>query len=96
VTASVLPRQWFLVECYAPGIERTAVQSAGLRARAASAELREEGHAVEYLGALLVPEDEVVFHIFSSGSACTVHEASVRACVAHERVVESIAVGARF
>jgi hypothetical protein len=44
VTASVLPRQWFLVECYVPGIERM----------------------------------------------------SVRASVAHKRVVASIAVGARF
>jgi hypothetical protein len=86
----------FLVECYAPGIERGAVQSAGDRARAASAALRDEGHAVEYLGALLVPGDEVVFHFFNSDSACTVHEASARACVAYERVVESIAVGARL
>ena len=94
MTASVVPRQSFLVECYAPGVERAAVQSAGERARAASAQLREEGRAVEYLGALLVPGDDLVFHVFSSDSACTVHEASVRACVAYERVVESIALGA--
>jgi hypothetical protein len=93
MTASETLSRTYLVECYAPGIERAEVESAADRALAASAELREEGREVEYVGAILVPEDEVVFHIFASESAGTVREASARASVEHERVVESVAVG---
>ena len=83
----------YLVECYAPGIDRTAVESAGERALAASAELRDEGCGVEYVGALLVPADEAVFYVFASECASAVREASARAAVPFERVVESVAVG---
>jgi hypothetical protein len=91
--AWALPSHAFLVECYAPGIERAAVEEAAERARTASAELRGEGREVAYVGAILVPGDEVVFHVFSSDSADAVREASVRASVEYARVVESIALG---
>lgn len=93
MTPSATLSRTYLVECYAPGIERAEVESAADRALAASAELREEGRKVEYVGAILVPGDEVVFHIFASECAGTVREASARASVEHERVVESVAVG---
>src|SRR5437588_3570501 len=93
MTASETVSRTYLVECYAPGIERAEVESAGDRARTASAELREEGRKVEYVGAILVPGDEVVFHVFASECAAAVREASVRASFECERVVESIAVG---
>ena len=83
----------YLLECYKPGLERAEVESENDRALAASAELREEGRKVEYVGAILVPEDEVVFHVFAAESEAAVREASVRASVEYERVVESIAVG---
>src|SRR5205823_9679543 len=93
MTASASMSRTYLVECYSPGIERAEVEFAGDRARTASAELREEGRKVEYVGAILVPGDEVVFHVFASESAATVHEASVRASFAYERVVESFPIG---
>jgi hypothetical protein len=93
MTATASLSRTYLVECYAPGIERAEVEFAGDRAHAASAELREEGQKVEYVGAILVPGDEVVFHVFASECAGTVREASVRASFEYERVVESIAVG---
>jgi hypothetical protein len=83
----------YLVECYSPGIARDDVESAGSRATEASAALRGEGCRVDYVGALLVPADEVVFHVFASGCAGAVREASLRAAVEFERVVESVAVG---
>jgi hypothetical protein len=55
--------------------------------------LREEGLKVEYVGAILVPEGEVVFHVFAAESAAAVREVSARASVEYERVVESVAVG---
>ena len=83
----------YVVECYCPAIDRRAVESSGHRAMAAAAELRKEGRAVDYVGALLVPGDEVVFHFFAAKSPGTVHDASVRAGVEFERVLESIPVG---
>jgi len=93
MTASASLSGTYLVECYKPGLERVEVESAADRALTASAELREEGRKVEYVGAILVPGDEVVFHIFAAECAGTVREASVRASVEYERVVESVAVG---
>ena len=83
----------FLVECYKPGLDRAEVESAAERVVTASAELRAEGREVEYVGAILVPADEAVFHVFAAECAGTAREASLRASVQHERVVESIAIG---
>ena len=83
----------YLVECYSPGVRCQEVETAAARALAATAALQREGLAVEYVGALFVPVDEVVFHVFSSATAEAVREASVRAEVSFERVVESVAVG---
>ena len=83
----------YLVECYTPGIRRKAVEVAGARALEAAAALQAEGLSVEYVGALLVPVDEVVFHVFSSATVEAVREASKRAEVGFERVVESVPVG---
>lgn len=85
----------FLVECYTPGIERPAVEAAGRRAAAAAASMRAEGRTIEYLRALFVPGDEAVFHVFAADDADAVREAGVRADLAFERVVESIAVTPR-
>lgn len=92
MTAAETTSHTYLVECYSPGVERADVESAGERAVAVSAELRNEGCAVEYVGAILVPGDEVVFYVFASSCPGAVREASVRAAVPFERVVESVAV----
>jgi hypothetical protein len=83
----------YVVECYSPAIDRRAVEASGRRATAAAAELRSEGRGIDYVGALLVPGDEVVFHLFAATSGQAVREASLRAGVEFERVVESIPVG---
>ena len=82
-----------MVECYSPAIELRDVERSGHRATAAAAELRKNGRPVDYMGALLVPGDEVVFHLFAAKSLRTVREASMRAGVEFERVLESIPVG---
>jgi hypothetical protein len=92
VTSAELSRT-YLVECYEPGLERAEVESATDRAHAASAELRSEAQKVEYVGAILMPDDEVVFHVFIADCAATVREASRRASVVYERIVESVPVG---
>lgn len=83
----------YVVECFSPGVDGHAVRSAGERATVAVAELRSGAPAVEYLGALLLPGDEVVFHLFWATSSRAVSDASVRAGIDFERVLESIPVG---
>lgn len=77
-----------------PGGDRGAVEAAGRLLGEAAAGLRREGRDVEYLRAILMPGDEVVFHVLAASTADTVREASRRAAVEFERVVESVAVDA--
>jgi hypothetical protein len=77
----------YLVECFVPGIERTDVVAAAERVSAASAVARAAGGAIEYVAALLMPADEVVFHLFRSASADAVREACARAELPYERVL---------
>jgi hypothetical protein len=83
----------YVAECYSPAIDHRAVRSSGQRATAVGEEMRKQGRLVDYLGALLVPGDEVVFHLFAAASLTAVREASLRAGIDFERVVESIPVG---
>ena len=83
----------FLVECYVPGLPPEAMAEVSLRARRASDALRAEGRRVAYLGAVVVPNDELVFHLFSAADVELVREAAQRAELAVERIVESIVVG---
>lgn len=83
----------YLVECYTPGIEQNAIEAMAQRARDAVAALRTEGHFVEYVNAIFVPDDEVVFHTFLSDDIEAVRRASVAAEIPFERIIESVAVG---
>jgi hypothetical protein len=86
------PLRTFLAECFLPGVHASDVEAAGARARAVADELRAAGTPVEYLGALLVEQDEVVFHAFRAGTLGDALEASRRAGLPFERVVESVEV----
>ena len=85
------PRQ-FLVECFLPGVDPRDVEAAATRARAAALELRADGQAIEYLGAILLPSDEVVLHRFRADTSELVRLACERAQVAVERVTDAVAV----
>lgn len=82
----------YLVECYVPGIDKRTIEAAAERARAAALALRGEGVDVQYVNAILVPDDDVVFHVFSGQGPEMVAEASLRAEIPFERIVESVAV----
>lgn len=82
----------YLVECYSPGVRRADVESAARRAAAVSEELRHSGTPVDYTGAILLPGDEVVLHLFSSESEQGVREASERAAIAFERILETVQI----
>jgi hypothetical protein len=79
----------YLVECFVPGLERAGIIADAERVRAASAAARQAGQSIEYVAALLMPTDEVVFHMFHSSSAAVVRDACTDAHVPFERVLES-------
>lgn len=83
----------YLVECYTPGVEQSVIETTAQRARDAAENLRAEGHNVEYVNAIFVPDDEVVFHTFSSDDIESVRQVSVAAEIPFERIIESVAVG---
>ena len=85
----IVPARTYVVECFMPGVRAADVTSAARRAAAVSAQLRAEGGSVTYAGAILVPDDEVVLHLFCSDCARTVERASERAALCFERVLES-------
>jgi hypothetical protein len=82
----------FIVECFMPSVDPAAVEVASRRAGDAAAALRREGRVIEYLGAMLVPQDEVVFHRLRAPSPTIVHEAAEQAALPFERIVESVSV----
>ncbi len=87
-----MPRRTFLVECYLPSLDRGEVSAAAARADAAARALGANGDGLAYLGAMLVAQDEVVFHAFSADDAAIVDAACRQASIPFERIVESEAV----
>ena len=88
--ASGLPT--FLVEAYAAAMTRKELAAAIARAERIAGELRGDGEQVEYLGALFVPADEVVFHVVAARDIGLVRALCSRSAVTSERIVESILI----
>lgn len=76
----------FMVECLWPDVTEELAAEVGERARSVAVEVTREGSPVEYVGSILVPEDDVVFYLFESLSAEAVRAASERARIPFERV----------
>jgi hypothetical protein len=78
----------FLVETYTPA----AAVLAEIEARTcrAAAELEREGRPVRYVRSIFVPADETCFHLFEAASADAVRDASERAGLSPQRIVEAI------
>lgn len=83
----------FFVECLASPADEASVIRGRNRLRSACADIRDAGTAIEYLGALLVPEDELVLHMFVSAGPDVVRLVSERATIRVERIVEAVAIG---
>jgi len=81
----------YLVECFWPGVTRAEVEAANTRARAAVRGHR--GDSLRFVGALLVPGDEVVWFQFSAGSSDEVVRTSLEAKLPFDRIAESLWLG---
>lgn len=91
LTLSVNPAMpSYLVESYHPQGRSAALPEAAARARRAAQGLRAEGKQVRYLRSALLPGDELCLHLFEADSATLVSQASERAGISPERVVETV------
>ena len=80
----------YLVELYHPRSRVDQLTEASARLRAAAAELSREGTPVRYLRGLFLPEDETCLHLLEADSPEAVGEASRRAELAYDRIVEAV------
>lgn len=77
----------FLVEVYTPA--GSSVAETERRAAEAADQLSGEGTPVRYLRAIFVPADATCFYLFEAPSATLAGEASRRASIEFERIVEA-------
>ena len=82
----------YLVECYVPNSRSRELPETAARAREAAKSLTAEGAQVRYLRSTFLPSDELCLHLFEADSADWVSEASKRAGIEPERVVEAVPV----
>ena len=79
----------FLAERYEPGATAEALSADVVRLTEAVAAMREEGAAIEFLGASFLPVDEGMFAHFASASEQLVADAHTRAAIPYARIVET-------
>jgi Protein of unknown function (DUF4242) len=86
----------YLVEAYLPRVRESELAQQAGRARAAADELTREGTAsVRYLRAIFLPSEETCFHLYEATSVDEVCEASTRAGITCERLVDVVDVAPR-
>jgi Protein of unknown function (DUF4242) len=83
-------RTGFLVEHYRPGLTAEELGAWAARIRAATGEMEEEGNAVHYLRATIVPADESLLCLFEAASEQLVRQAYARAGIPFERITEAV------
>ena len=79
----------YLVECYLPRARSTELADVATRLSAWHGEGAGVAQATRYLRSTYVPEDEICFHLFEAESVEAVREASLRASIAFDRIVEA-------
>jgi hypothetical protein len=75
----------FVAECFWPGVSSADVDELDRRVRAVTAEIGPR-QPIQYLGSILIREDEVVFCQFE-GDADAVRETAERAGVPFDRIL---------
>ena len=82
----------FLVERYWPGVDLDGLRAAIPKLEAASAAMRESGRSVGHVGSILMPDDEVVFSLFTADDVSAVSELNQRAGLPADRTAKAIAL----
>lgn len=82
----------YLVECYAPAGYKPEIESRLRGACSVTAELSGEGD-IEYVGAVLMPVDDLIFYVIRARDLESVQRITNRSHLVGERIVESVLVG---
>jgi hypothetical protein len=77
----------YLVECYLP--RARATELAEVAARLSTRRGEPAANLARYLRSTYVPDDEICFHLFEAESVEAVREASRRASLTFDRIVEA-------
>jgi hypothetical protein len=80
----------YLVESYLPVAGADGRAEVEARARAAAEELAREGALLRHLNCIFVPEDEMCLLLYEAASSELAREASHRAGIECERVLEAV------
>ncbi len=86
----------FLVERYWPGVDEPMLRASLPRLDRAAGEVRASGRAVDHVGSLLVPDDQVVFSVIRAESVELVLEVNERAGLPVDRVAPVTSHGFRM
>ncbi len=78
----------FIVECFWSGVDQPTVDALNVRATSAANALAASGHAVRFVGSILLPDDEVVLCEFE-GTEPLVRRAVEAAEIPFARIVKS-------
>ena len=82
----------YVAECFWPGVTREDIVQLDARVLASVDRKSRMSVGVRYLGALLLPTDEVVFCFFDAPSADAVEVVARRAKIPFERILRSVNV----
>lgn len=85
-------RRIYLVECYAPSGHRPQIESV-LRAACSDTAGLSDGGEIEYVGAVLMPGDDLVFYALRARDLRSVRQIASRARLVGERIIESTLLG---
>lgn len=80
----------YVVETYVPRSSSAELAATAERAREAALTLAAEGQRIRFLRSTFLPTDELCLLVFEADSPAVVGEATERAAIEFERVVEAI------
>jgi hypothetical protein len=82
----------YLIESYLPRSRSAELRAVVARLRRATESLTAEGTQVRHVRSTFVPDDELCLHLIEAESAEAAGEASRRAGMTPERIVEAVSV----
>lgn len=85
----------YLIETYAPGLDRRTAAGMTVHLVEAVSTLRAEGLAIEWRGSLSLPAEETYLYLISARRAADVARVSATARVTYDRLSEVVATWPR-
>ncbi len=82
----------YLVEHYLPGATAEGFRATAGRLRSVAAAMADDGMAVRYRRAILMPSDEAAFCVFEAASMDVIAQLYSRAGIAFDRIVDAVEV----